>query len=288
MALAAQAAREEEDDAMKRIWQAMSGRGSVALVLLTAALAVGLGVRLGRSEPVPRTFAYQGVLTDADGSPVSGTHEIAVSLYPDAVTDPALCTETEPAVPVSNGLFRLVIGDGGGCAVDPSWFSSGTAVHLGLVVDGEALSPRVPLLPVGIAFQAEHAETAATALQLIRRQDDAEISVGGLYCGSSSPVLPGSLGGYSGAKAICETRCGSPAAHMCSADEMVRSWQLDIDPGYGWYASGLYAVINASGAIADDCVGWTVGASVNAGPAPLGRQPSASGCEVAKAILCCL
>jgi hypothetical protein len=245
---------------MKRIWQTMSARGTLALVVALAVLVVALGLRPGRGEPVPRTLAYQGVLTDIDGRPISGMHDIAVSLYADAVTEPALCTESDSSVTVTNGLFRIVIGDGGGCTLDPAWFTGASAVYLGIQVDDdEPLSPRLPLFPVATAFQAEHAETAAVADRVVVRYGSKEISAAGIYCGMTE-LMTGSLGGYAGAKALCEVACGDAAAHMCMTDEIVRSLQLGMAVPAGTdgarYSSGTASLGTTGFFTVTDCEGW--------------------------------
>src|SRR5262245_48345483 len=48
----------------------------------------------------------------------------------------------------------------------------------------------------------------------------ASISVGGTFCSSTETTYTGAeVGGYSGAKDKCEAACGSPTAHLCSAEE---------------------------------------------------------------------
>jgi len=59
---------------------------------------------------VPQSINYQGYLTGAGGSPVSGTTSITFSLYSSATGTPSLWTETQPAVAVTNGVYSVVLG----------------------------------------------------------------------------------------------------------------------------------------------------------------------------------
>jgi hypothetical protein len=239
---------------MKTVLRSLPLRWRIAVVVAVAAVALVVGVLIVQAEPVPRTFAYQGVLTDAAGIPLTGDHSITMRVYVDGSTATPLCTEVE-VVTVTNGLFRMVVGDGG-CSV----------------------------------YQAEHAESAD---RLIVRHGSEVISVGGMYCGSSLAVT-GSAGGYVGAKTLCETACGDPAAHLCSAEEVVRSLQVGIDvPTAERYAAGIQYSSGASSSY--ECFGWRDG-TVSALVAPSityhtgygGLGPSTTDCGTTRPFLCCL
>jgi hypothetical protein len=273
---------------MKTVLRSLPLRWRIAVVVAVAAVALVVGVLIVQAEPVPRTFAYQGVLTDAAGIPLTGDHSITMRVYVDGSTATPLCTEVE-VVTVTNGLFRMVVGDGG-CSVDPAWFALTAPVYLGITVDTTTLTPRVPLFPVASAYQAEHAESAD---RLIVRHGSEVISVGGMYCGSSLAVT-GSAGGYVGAKTLCETACGDPAAHLCSAEEVVRSLQVGIDvPTAERYAAGIQYSSGASSSY--ECFGWRDG-TVSALVAPSityhtgygGLGPSTTDCGTSRPFLCCL
>jgi hypothetical protein len=266
---------------MSRMIHSLSTRWRVGLVLAALATASIVGVLLVRAEPVPRTFAYQGVLTDDAGNPITGDHSITIRVHADASTATALCAETD-VVTVTNGLFRVVVGDGG-CTVDPAWFTLTAPPYLGITVDTTTLSPRVPLFPVASAYQAEHAENAERA---VTRYGSHVISAGGAYCGSTAAVT-GSVGGYPGAKALCEGACGDPAAHMCTLEEVFRSLQLGILVPVGERYIGEY----------HDCGGWwttsgnTLGLASPPAPAdPTHVSPGANSgdCSASVPNLCCL
>lgn len=59
---------------------------------------------------VPRTISYQGRLSDASGLPISGTRNITFSLYTTATGGSPIWTETHNNVPISNGLYNVMLG----------------------------------------------------------------------------------------------------------------------------------------------------------------------------------
>lgn len=122
-------------------------------------------------------------------------------------------------------------------------------------------------LGVGVAVAAPHEWTTSDPLKaadlngLNRVTTDAGIqySVGTtLYCGTTTTTYTGSLGGYPGAKQACEGACSSKTAHMCLADEIVRSSQLNMSVGTGWYSGGIFAVGNdTTHQVLNDCDAWS-------------------------------
>ncbi len=59
---------------------------------------------------IPQTMSYQGVLTDANGTPVAdGPVDLTFKLY-DAATDGALLWEETQEVDVAKGLFNVILG----------------------------------------------------------------------------------------------------------------------------------------------------------------------------------
>ena len=138
------------------------------------------------------------------------------------------------------------------------------------------------------------------------------ISANGKWC-SSSPTTTtgafpttlivgvGTVSGYRSAKVICEQTCGAANAHMCSADEIVRSAQLGAIPpaatGY-WMAGGAYSLYSSGSS--QDCLGWTDNSGLaeyldsifnvdSNGPAGTQRiYPTIDWCNRTYKIACCL
>lgn len=70
---------------------------------------------------------------------------------------------------------------------------------------------------------------------------------GNVVCGFTT-ARSGNLGGWVNAAALCQSACGNPYAHMCTADEMARSWQFGaITPSGGAWVTSVRAIANATG-----------------------------------------
>ncbi len=116
-------------------------------------LLVSLGVVLGG---VPKRMNYQGKLTDPAGVALNDTVSIEFRLYDVPVGGSPLWSETHPSVAVVKGLFDVVLGE-----TNPLDLPFDTLYYLELVVEGETLSPRHPLLPSPYSIRAEVADHAA-------------------------------------------------------------------------------------------------------------------------------
>jgi len=92
-------------------------------------------------------------------------------------------------------------------------------------------------------------------------------------CGLSEPTT-GDLGGYTGAKALCEDVCGSEAAHMCTGHE-VSAFVQDGDLAGAFLWSSLLR----------DCRGWTSADVGDASPATVNGEPAP--CSVPTVVACC-
>lgn len=114
------------------------------------------------------------------------------------------------------------------------------------------------------------------------------------FCGitpvtTTGAVVYATVPGYRGAKKACEnvSSCGnSPTAHMCTAEELVRSSQLGIPTASGWISSGVAAGTGT------DCFGWTNGTISWSGAAwntnvPTGAVSNLVSCNASLPILCC-
>ncbi|RKZ25395.1 hypothetical protein DRQ29_06380, partial [bacterium] len=107
---------------------------------------------------IPGQINYQGKLTDASGVAIDGTHNLTFALY-DAETDGTLLwQESHSSVSVNKGLFDVILGESNPL---PDTLDFSAQYWLQITVDGEDLSPRIPLTSVPYAFRASIADSAA-------------------------------------------------------------------------------------------------------------------------------
>lgn len=113
-------------------------------------------------------------------------------------------------------------------------------------------------------------------------------SVLGVYCGQTASTA-GSLGGWTTAKSLCQTACGSANAHMCSGHEIMISRQIGVGPAAWahWYG-GHAAASPGAGEQNTDCGGWTSAASTVWGSRVLGNDPDYARCNTSLPLACCL
>jgi hypothetical protein len=128
-----------------------------------------------------------------------------------------------------------------------------------------------------------------------KQTSNGNYSIGATYCGATANT-PGDLsginaagGGYAKAAAACRSTCSSPTAHMCTADELVRTKTLTGGPGAsGWYATGVFAPrVNAASDWIMDCVSWANGTTDREGPVWVNYGAASSTCDAANPVLCC-
>ena len=122
------------------------------------------------------------------------------------------------------------------------------------------------------------------------------ISVGAVFCGPTpTPVIGSAIGGYEAAAQACRAAAGCQSAatvHMCTAEEMIRSRSIGIDPPSSWYSTGTagQSFYNSAEHALNDCTEWTsalvnqLGPQWKAGGSP---GPGFAGCASPAPIACC-
>jgi hypothetical protein len=105
----------------------------------------------------PETMSYQGVLTDAVGSPVpDGFYNLTFRIYMVPVAGVSLWTETQNVF-VEDGIFDVILGD-----VNPIGLPFDTQYYLATQVGAAPeLTPRTQLTSASYAFRAKYADTGA-------------------------------------------------------------------------------------------------------------------------------
>ncbi|MBI5298559.1 MAG: hypothetical protein HY869_24050 [Chloroflexi bacterium] len=128
----------------------------LALLFVTNVRAAGLG-----SETLFSTISYQGTLATASGIPIDATVGMTFRFYNVQSGGTALWTEAHTgtnAVPVSNGLFNVLLGS---ITPIPASVWSNSTVYLGVQVDGDSteLLPREMIGAVPISLVSNMAFT---------------------------------------------------------------------------------------------------------------------------------
>ena len=129
---------------MKRILSMLVGL--VALCVVTEARAV------------PGTIAFTGRLSTSSG-PVNGTVNATFTLYNAATAGSSVWTENRAGLTANAGLLYVDLG--AATTLDEMVFD-GTPLFLEIIINGETLSPRLPMRSVAFAFRAAAADSADT------------------------------------------------------------------------------------------------------------------------------
>jgi hypothetical protein len=123
----------------------------VALSVLMAA-AVTIAYRAGRARasgiPAMQALTYSGVLTDANGTPLTGQKNVQILLYDAATGGNPVCSTTPMALTLTGGAFQITLPDS--CATQ---VQAGPDLWVDVVVDGGSLG-RTKLGAVPYAIEA--------------------------------------------------------------------------------------------------------------------------------------
>lgn len=239
---------------------------------------------------------YAGLLEEA-GAPVTGDRVVRIVLWDHATetTSPHRKCETLPDTKVAFAAGRFQV---------PLDNSCSAAVHanpdlwIELFIEAESMG-RSKLGAVPYALEAGRATAASGPLRVeldaLGTRDvvtspttNKQIRIDGSYCGVTSPQT-GNLGGYPSAKALCETQCARPTAHVCTTPEILRGFSLgDVIPD-GRVNGGESAGFG-TGNVLNDCTGWTTtaGLSVTVAHSSAGAPSfTGAGCATSVGLLCC-
>jgi len=124
-------------------------------MLLTCFLTAGL-----LKAQIPNLINYQGKIT-VSGAPGSGSFSITFTIYPSATSATVLFAETQ-TVPVTNGVFNVLLGDKTTGGIPSSVFTGSGDRYLGVKVGTDPeISPRFRLTSVAFAIRANEADGVA-------------------------------------------------------------------------------------------------------------------------------
>jgi hypothetical protein len=80
-------------------------------VVIFAALVTSLILVTSISADIPHLIRYQGKVTDKQGAPLNGAYNITFRIYDSATGGTLLWSETQPSIPVNNGIFTVLLGN---------------------------------------------------------------------------------------------------------------------------------------------------------------------------------
>jgi hypothetical protein len=109
---------------------------------------------VGGQAALPPTMNFQGYLTNPAGGPIQESLTMVFSLFTQETGGSALWTETHPDVPVTGGIYSVLLGK-----ITPLNLPFDGPYYLGIRVGGDPeMTPRLPLSSVGYAFRAGTAD----------------------------------------------------------------------------------------------------------------------------------
>ena len=191
----------------------------MALICLTAGIAT--------AATVTQSITYQGKLTNAAGSPLTGTYSVTFKLYDASTGGTTLSTDTH-SVTATNGLFTTPI-----AVTDPA-VVDGRALWLGIKVGADPeMTPRQEIRPVPYALSLKPGA-------VITGDAGANPSLKVINTGANvaCPALPARTGTNSPALFASALGTGSPAVYALSPNDI---------GVYGSGKTGAYFTSNQGG-----------------------------------------
>jgi hypothetical protein len=137
-------------------------RTAVALVLLSAGAALGIGIKSVLAEGIPSSnpLYYSGTLAEG-GQLVNAPRQLAVNLWTNAAAQTgeiAICSTTVASTPVINGRFRIALESACKTAI-----AANPDVYVEVVVGNTTSLGRAKIGAVPFAIEADHATKADNA-----------------------------------------------------------------------------------------------------------------------------
>jgi hypothetical protein len=139
-------------------------------------------------------------------------------------------------------------------------------------------------------------KVAVEALQkkrpVLTTSKGATYSLDAVFCGASPGLFNGKeVGSYQGAKKKCEETCGgSPTAHLCTTQEVMRSESVGvpITATVGWINNGIEINPGNSTIYINDCLRWSSEANTSGGFGwTANTGPTSIRCNESAQLICC-
>jgi hypothetical protein len=106
----------------------------------------------------PSLINYQGHLTDNTGEPINGDRNLQFAIFETIDGGSSLWNETHNGVPISNGLFTVVLGSIS--ALSQELFDTNSELYLEITVNSETLSPRFRFTSSAFALKSSYSHVA--------------------------------------------------------------------------------------------------------------------------------
>ena len=123
-------------------------------------LLAGLVLAAARAQAMPQVLQrlnYQGQLTDASGSPLTGSYNLTFRIYGASSGGTALWSENQ-TVAVSSGLFNVVLGSNTPIDLSQAVLNNGLWLSVQVAGDSE-MTPRKQLLPSVFSFYSDNSNS---------------------------------------------------------------------------------------------------------------------------------
>lgn len=115
------------------------------LIIINVILMIGAA-----SSQVPPRISYQGMITNAAGTPADGVYSLDFTIFTTPTGGSGLWSEGHPAVAITNGVFSVELG-----SFLPLNLPFSTAYYLEIAVNGIVLVPRIAFATVPYSFVAK-------------------------------------------------------------------------------------------------------------------------------------
>ena len=126
-------------------------------ISIAVSIVSGQSAATSPSPAVPTLVNFSGVLTGADGKPMTSLTGLTFSLYAESQGGPPLWVETQNVQPSKSGHYTVTLGSTTVQGLPASVFASGEARWLAVQAEGLEEQPRVMLLAVPYALEARDA-----------------------------------------------------------------------------------------------------------------------------------
>jgi hypothetical protein len=126
---------------------------------MTVSIVFGQSATTSSGPAVPTLVNFSGVLTGADGKPLTSLTGVTFSLYAESQGGAPLWVETQNVQPTRSGHYSVTLGSTTVQGLPTSVFASGEARWLSVQAEGLEEQPRVMLLAVPYALEARDAQT---------------------------------------------------------------------------------------------------------------------------------